>query len=120
MMTNNTKTPLYRDDDNKFLGYVASSGTSWQALTIFGTQIELTTSRKDAERILKEKGLPYLMGVWQYYDSDDHDWYPCIIKEAYENKVIVNRTTSLGYQDPDDYKQIIIEFPSENNLSKSS
>ena len=102
------------------MGYITHSSGRWQALTIFGYQISLTTSRKDAEATLQREGAAYLKGVWQYYDTDDHDWHSCVIKEAYENRVIINRTTNLGYQDPDNYKQVVIEFPSENNLIKSS
>jgi len=117
---NSNKTPFYRDDDNELLGFLVDDGASWQALTIFGSQITRTTTRKDAANALMEKGLSYLMGVWQYYDEDDRDWFPCVIKEAYEQKVIVNRTNELGYQDSDDYKQVVIEYPTENNFIKSS
>jgi len=119
-MTNASKTPYYRIDDNELLGYIANSGTSWQALTIFGYQIARTETERDAENVLKEGGLSYLMGTWQYYDKDDREWFPCVIKEAYEHRVIVNRTNVLGYQDPEDYKQVVIEGPSENNLIKSA
>lgn len=114
------RTPYYRIDDNELLGFLVDDGDSWQAQTIFGYQISRTESRKAAENILLEKGLSFLTGVWQYYDKDDHDWFPCVIKEAFEQKVIVNRTTELGYQDPDDYKQVIIESPTENDLIKSA
>lgn len=119
-MINVKKTPFFRIDDNELLGFIADDGLSWQALTIFGYQISRTETRKQAEDILLEKGLTYLMGIWQYYDKDDKDWFPCVIKEAFEHKVIVNRTTELGYPDPDDYKQVVIEAPTENDLIKSS
>lgn len=120
MMNFTTKIPYYRDDDNELLGFIVDDGSSWQALTIFGYQIARTEKRIEAEAILKEKGLTFLKGVWQYYDKDDHDWFPCVIKHAYEQKVIVNRTTTLGYQDPEDYKQVVIERPTENELNKSA
>lgn len=114
------RIPYYRIDDNELLGYLVDDGSSWQALTIFGYQITRTETRKQAENTLLEKGLSFLLGVWQYYDEDDHDWFPCVIKEAYEQKVIVNRTTEFGYQDPDDYKQVVLEYPTESNLIKST
>lgn len=115
-----SKTPLYSEDDNKFLGFVVGDGTGWQALTIFGYLIAHATSRQEAEDVLNELGPTYLQGVWQYYDTDDSDWFYCVIKKAYEQSVIVNRTNALGYQDPDDYKQVEIDAPSEINLIKST
>lgn len=119
-MVSTKKTPYYREDDNELLGYIVDNGSSFEARTIFGYRISFTTSRQEAEKILKERGLSYLMGIWQYYDADDRDWFPCVIKEAFEQKVIVNRTNSLGYPDPDDFKQVVIELPTEENLIKSS
>ena len=119
-MRSNIKIPCFREDDNELLGFLVDDGSSWQALTIFGYQISRTETRKDAETILKDKGLEFLKGVWQYYDKDDKDWFPCVIKKAYEQRVIVNRTTTLGYQDPEDYKQVVIERPTENDLNKSA
>ena len=119
-MVNSRKYPFYREDDNERLGFIVDDGLSWQALTIFGAQISRTETRKEAEDILKDKGLSYLLGTWQYFDKDDRDWFPCVIKEAYEHKVIVNRTNTLGYQDPDDYKQVVLENPTENDLIKSA
>jgi hypothetical protein len=119
-MTQSRKIPYFRIDDNELLGFIVDDGASWQALTIFGYQIARTTSETKAENILKEKGLSFLAGIWQYYDEDDHEWFPCVLKEVYERRVIVNRTTELGYQDPDDYKQVVLENPTENTLVKSS
>ena len=33
-----------------------------------------------AEVAVRERGLSFLMGVWQYLDKDDRDWHTCIIK----------------------------------------
>jgi len=114
------KEPFFREDDNELLGFIAHDGTSYQALTIFGAQISRSATRRDAETILKQSGPTYLSGIWHYYDTDDKDWFPCVIKQAFEHKVIVNRTNQLGYQDPDDYKQVVLEDPTENELVKSS
>ena len=119
-MVKSRKTPLYNDDDDSFLGFIIDDGSTYEAVTIFGYLISRTTNRRDAEEILKDKGPTYLKGVWQYYDQDDRDWFNCVIKQAFEQRVIVNRTTALGYQDPDDYKQVVIENPTENDLIKAS
>ena len=116
----NSKAYPFFNDDHDLLGLIVDDGISWQAQTIFGSQIARTNTRIDAETVLKEKGLAYLGGIWQYFDKDDHEWYSCVIKKAYENRVIVNRTNTLGYQAPDDYKQVIIENPTENDLIKVS
>lgn len=119
-MAREKKTPFYMDDTNEFLGFIVETPSSWAAQTIFGYTIALTTSLKDAQFVLYQEGTEYLKGIWQYYDKDDQDWFPCVIKKAYEQQVIVNRTNNLGFQDKDDYKQVIIDDPSENTLIKSS
>jgi hypothetical protein len=115
-----SKIPFYGDDDDKFLGFVVRDGTGWRALTIFGYLIAHTATSEAAEAVLREVGATYLKGIWQYYDTDDNDWFYCVIKKAYEQSVVVNRTNALGYQDPEDYKQVEIEMPTETNLIKSS
>jgi hypothetical protein len=114
------KEALHRADDNEFLGFLVEDRVGWQAQTIFGYPIARTESRRDAERILQEEGLGYLAGVWQYYDKEDGQWYPCVIKEAYEHRVTVVRTNERGYQDPDTYKYVTIKEPNENTLIKSA
>jgi hypothetical protein len=114
------KTPVHSIDDDSFIGFIIDDGTTFQAVTIFGYLISRTTSRKEAEDLLQEKGPTYLKGVWQYYDKDDHEWFDCVIKRAYEKRVIVNKTNALGYQDPEDYKQVVIENPTENDLIKTT
>lgn len=113
------KYPIHRKEDNELLGYIAQDVTGWQAQTIFGYGIARTQTRKAAEQVLYDRGLQFLTGVWQYFDKDDQDWHSCVLKEAYEHKVTVIRTNVLGYQDPDDYKQVTIENPSETNLIKA-
>ena len=115
-----TKTALYHEENNEFIGYLVQETTGWLAQTIFGYTIARTTSREDAEAIIREKGLTYLTGIWQYYDKDDHDWFPCVLKEANEHRVTVIRTNVLGYQDPDDYKFYTIDDPTEEKLVKSA
>ena len=119
-MTSSTRTPLYRDEDHEFLGFIVKEAAGWQAQTIFGYTISRTTTRKDAEAILHQQGLLFLTGTWQYFDKDDQEWHPCVIKEANEHRVTVIRTNILGFQDPDVFKMVTLTNPSENQLVKSS
>jgi len=114
------RTPIYRDDDNELLGFVAQDATSWLAQTIFGYTVERTTNREAAEAVLHDRGLGFLMGMWQYFDKDEREWFPCVIKEANEHRVTIIRTSPLGFQDPDSYKQVTLMNPTENTLIKAS
>lgn len=114
------KTPIYSDDDDALLGFVINDGTTWQAVTVFEYLIARRPTEKEAVEVLQDVGPTYLKGIWQYYDKDDQDWFNCVIKQAFEQRVIVNRTNTLGFQDPDDYKQVVIEDPTENDLIKAS
>jgi len=116
----NNKTPFYDEDTREFLGFIVEDSDSWQVQTIFGYLIARTDTQKEAERTLYGVGLTYLKGVWQYYDKEDKDWFPCVIKKAYEHQVIVNRTNTLGFQDEDNFKQVVIDDPTESDLVKSS
>ena len=121
-MNTDHKIAYYREDDDhdhEFLGYLVQDTSGWQAQTIFGYTIARTETREDAEAILNEQGLTYLMGIWQYFDKDEQEWFPCVVKEAYEHRVTVIRTNAMGYQDPDDYKFVTIQKPTENVLIKS-
>ena len=112
------REPLYREDDNELLGFVTKDSTGWRAETIFGYLIDRTLDRQAAVNVLQEKGLTYLTGVWQYFDEDDQEWHPCILKEVYEHQVTVIRTNAMGYQDPDDYKIVSITKVDETRLVK--
>ncbi len=114
-----TKTPITRDEDGELLGFVAEDAGSWTAQTLFGYVFERAATRADAEKAVRRDGLSVLQGVWSYYDRDDKQWFPCVLKEAYENKVTVIRTGAMGYQDPDDYKLVTISMPTETDLVKA-
>jgi len=118
-MSTEQKTAYYRDEDHEFLGYIVETNHAWHAQTIFGYTIAIVESRRDAEKVLFEQGLGFLMGTWQYFDKDDQDWFPCVIKEAYPHRVVVIRTNAMGYQDPEDYKLVTLVKPTENILVKS-
>lgn len=111
---------FYREDDGVFLGIVAKDSTSWLAQTIFGYTIARAQTRAEVEAILHERGTTFLKGLWNYFDSDERTWFPCIIKDAHELGVTVIRTNELGFQTPEDYKYVVIEQPTEDVLVKLS
>jgi uncharacterized membrane protein len=113
------KLPVIREDDNELLGFVLQDSAGWQAQTIFGYGIDRAFDKDAAEAIVREKGLNYLTGVWQYFDLDEQTWYPCVLKEVYEHQVTVIRTNFMGHQDSDEYKVLTIKNPSETTLAKS-
>jgi hypothetical protein len=114
------KTPLYREDDKEFLGFITEENGSWVAQTIFGYPIARVATQKEAEATVREKGLGFLMGVWQYFDKDDQEWFPCVIQEASEHRVTVVRTNEMGYQDAETYKLVMLKEPKENILIKNT
>jgi hypothetical protein len=113
------REPITREDDNELLGFVEKDSAGWRALTIFGYTFARASDRETVVQKVREQGLATLMGTWQYFDKDDQAWYPCVLKEVYENRVVVIRTNAMGYQDPDDYKLVTIVKPTETNLIKS-
>ena len=117
---NTEKTPIIRSDDDELLGFIVQiSAGSWEARTVFDYIITRTTDRQSAEETVRRDGLKFLSGIWQYYDKDDYDWHPCVIKEANQTNVTVVRTNVMGYQDPDNYKLVVIESPDETRFLKS-
>jgi hypothetical protein len=118
-MSSSQKIPIHHEDTGELLGFVFRDSVGWDAQTIFGYSITHTDDQASAEKLVREKGLSFLMGIWQYLDQDDNQWHTCILKEVYEHKVTVIRTTAMGYQDPDDYKTVVINAPTETNLIKT-
>lgn len=118
-MNSHAKIPVNRADDDELLGFVIQDKLGWIAQTIFGYEIARASDESAAARIVREQGLSFLTGIWQYLDPDDRDWYPCVLREVYEHRVIVMRTNKMGHPDPDDYKVVTIKEPSELNLAKS-
>lgn len=114
------KEAIHDDEDKVFLGYVVRDNGSWTAQTIFGYIIERTATREAAEQAVHTKGRSYLGGTWQYFDTDEQQWFPCTIKEAHEHRVTVIRTNDMGYQDPESYKLVILKEPKEDRLIKNS
>ena len=118
-MSSLKKIPIHREDDGELLGLIVQDGANWKAQTIFGYTLARTDTQNEAEMVVREQGLSSLMGTWQYFDTDDEQWYPCILKEANEHKVTVIRTNYMGHQDPDDYKLVTINDPDETKLIKA-
>lgn len=114
------KIPIHREDDGELLGFIMQDAAGWDAQTIFGYSMARAADKKSAEDTVRAKGLGFLTGLWQYFDKDDQDWHPCILKEAYEHQVTVIRTNFMGYQDPDDFKIVTIDSPDETKLIKTT
>lgn len=114
------KESVRRRDDDELVGFVVNDTSGWQAQTVFGYPIQRSVTKADAEQVVREKGLNYLMGVWSYKDSDDNDWHACILAEVYEHKVVVRRTNEMGYEDPGDVKRVELKNPNEETLVKIS
>lgn len=114
------RIPVIRDDDGEVLGYVAKERSGWSAQTLFGYVFARSDSRDAIEETVRSQGLGVLQGVWQYYDKQDKRWYPCVLKETYENRVVVVRTNEMGYEDGDNYERVSIVNPNDTNLVKSS
>jgi len=113
-----TRIPIIREDDGVLLGYIDRAGENWQAETHFGYVFARSDSQAAAEEVVRSQGLAVMQGLWRYYDKKDEQWYPCVIKEMFEHKVIVIRTNDMGYQDPDTAKRVTILNPSETSLVK--
>ena len=114
-----SKYPINHEDDNELLGFVAEDSAGWQAQTVFGYPLARTDNQATAENIVREQGRDALKGVWQYLDSDDQSWHPCVIKDANEFRATVVRTNAMGFIEIDDGKLVIIKNPSELNLQKT-
>ncbi|MES2876155.1 MAG: hypothetical protein V4678_01665 [Patescibacteria group bacterium] len=113
------KIPINRGEDGQLLGYILQEGSAWSARTIFAHVIARVVDKDSAEMVVRNEGLLFLQGMWRYYDEADRDWYPCVIKEAFESRVIVVRTNELGFEDPEHYKRVIIRNPTEATLLKA-
>lgn len=112
-------TPIHHEESHELLGYVVFESGVWQARTIFGYPIARTDSSAEATSVVREKGLSFLMGVWSYYDKQSLAWYPCVLQEVTEQRVTVVRTNEMGYQDPDNYKRVVLQRPDESVLIKN-
>ncbi len=112
------KIAVLHEESEEFLGWILKDTTSWVAQTIFGYTIARVETEHDAKKVLDEKGLHYLKGVWQYHDTSDNDWFSCVITNATEHKVTVIRTNELGLQVPEVYKMVTLLSPTENDLVK--
>lgn len=118
-MTKARRVPLHRESDKELVGYLVQDATGWQAQTVFGYTIERTEDRATAELILREHGMSVLTGVWQYFDRDEQSWHACVLKEVQEHQVTIMRTNAMGYQDPNDYKKVTLQRPTDSDLIKA-
>jgi hypothetical protein len=115
-MNRTSSIPILRDDDGELLGHVVQEPNGWSARTVFGYVLARTDTQEASEAVVRSEGLLVLKGLWRYFDTDERDWFPCVLKEVYEGKVTVVRTNELGYEDPEHYKRVVIKSPSETTL----
>lgn len=113
-----THIPIFREDDGELLGFIGKDHASWKAMTIFGYVLARVEDEASAESIVRSDGQSSLKGMWQYKDSDG-EWYPCILKQAYENRVVVVRTNELGFEDQNQYKLVTLKHPTDDVLLKA-
>jgi hypothetical protein len=113
------KIPINREDDGELLGLIEKASAGWSAQTIFGYVFARADNKVSVEEAVRSQGLNVLQGLWQYYDKKDRQWHPCVLKEAFENKVIVIRTNEMGFEDQDTYKRVTILNPTETTLVKA-
>jgi hypothetical protein len=108
--------PIYRNDDNELMGYVAQIGSMWNALTIFGYSFSVVEDQTAAKHKVLSEGLSIMSRIWQYYDQDEKAWFSCRIAEARSDHVTVIRTNVLGYEDSTTSKFYTIEHPDVSNF----
>ncbi len=109
---------VQEEDSGELLGYISKELSAWKAMTIFGYVLGRVESKGKAESMVRNDGRAALAGLWRYQDSD-HDWYACVIQEAYEDRVVVVRTNELGIQEPALYKRLTLKEPNETNFVKA-
>lgn len=112
------RIPVLNAEDGTMYGFVAKQANGWVALLRFGYPIARTATRDEAENVLRNESGVILNGVWQYYDKDDKDWFPCILKKIQDHKVTVARVNDMGYTDVMDDKRVELIHPDETVLIK--
>lgn len=110
-------TPVHRSTDNELVGFIQQTPQGWDAATIFKLPFAHAQAEDQARSLVLNKGLEVLTGTWHYYDQDDKDWCPCVLKEATEDQVTVVRTDMFGYQDGSS-KQVVLHHPTAADLKK--
>lgn len=94
-MTNTTTTTMEdwiehrRDEDDELVGFLAPIGDRFTAMTMFGTPLAEPTNRADAEELLNNSGLSYLIGRWHLQIDDRTAHIEVEIVEASPEQVVV-------------------------------
>lgn len=83
--------PVYRKEDNELLGCILPVPTvdMWVPATLFSYPLGEATTKGDAIRLLENIGLDSLLDPWEFFDSEQDDWYTCTIVEANPDKVVI-------------------------------
>lgn len=118
VMNRDSWQPVVDEDSGEKLGYICREHAAWKAMTVFGYVLARTTTQGAAESIIRTECKAALGGMWRYQDSD-HEWYACILKEVFENRVVIIRTNERGIQESSNYKLVTIREPNETNFVKA-
>jgi hypothetical protein len=115
-MTNYATLPVLHQDSGEIIGYVRQDKSGWSGSTVFKYVLGRADTMEDAMRIVTEHAYRSGTATWQYFDTDDNAWHSCIMKEVYEDRVVVLRTNDMGYHSHALYKIITIENPDDTKL----
>ena len=84
---------IRRPDDGELCGFVAEHDAAWRALTVFGAVLGEHDDRDDAERQVREVGLPSLAERWMLVDAESGEEEIVCIQHASPDEL----TVALGY-----------------------
>ena len=107
--------PVYRKEDNELLGYLLPVAQSdlWLPATVFSYPLGKACSERDAVSLLEDIGLGSLLDRWEFFDSDQEDWFSCTIVEADPDKIKIT-VSDFGY--PDIYQTRTITKPDHTTV----
>ena len=116
-MHNSAKAqPIYRADDNEFIGYILERDQMWLPLNLFGYPLDSPVSTcEEAVKIVNDRGLASLAETWQYYDENQEGWFSCSIVEVKKDSLTL-RITDYGH--PNALQTFTLHNPSVRTIRK--
>ena len=73
---------VHRDDDGELCGYVRTTSTGFQALTVFHGVLDTFADENDAIESVCAHALASLKERWNFRESSTHEWQTVLIQEA--------------------------------------
>lgn len=108
--------PIYRAEDNKFIGYILKKDATWLPLNLFGYPLSPAVSTyEEAVKIINAHGLDSLAETWQYYDEQEEDWFNCSIIEVKKDSLTLCIT---DYGHPEVLQKFTLHNPSMRTIRK--